>query len=127
MERLKASVGRCSVCDLESAVYTDKSAGVKLCKSCYQCSVKIDAQNETGQVVAFFDPKDDTVTTPPASVPARTWKMSKETKRWVLTGHDAANQASLLKQIEEAEGNRVFTTTSPTRTEAEGFTRSSTG
>jgi hypothetical protein len=54
------------------------------------------------QVVAFFDPKDETVTTPPENVPARSWKMNDETKRWVLAGHDALNQAGLTKQIEAA-------------------------
>ena len=38
----------------------------------WQRTKKIDAENQTQQVVAFFDPKDDTVTTPPVVVPART-------------------------------------------------------
>jgi len=58
-------------------------------------------------VVAFFDPKDETVTTPPEAVPARSWKMSDETRRWVLVGHDSTNQATLLRQIEEAEEKRA--------------------
>jgi hypothetical protein len=74
----------------------------------YQRRQKIDAQNETLEVVAFFDPKDDTVTAPPESVPARSWKMNEETKRWVLIGHDALNQADLLKQIEVAEGQQLL-------------------
>ena len=57
-------------------------------------------------MVAFFDPKDDSVTTPPETVPARSWKMDDETRRWVLVGYDAINQADLLRQIEEAEANR---------------------
>ena len=36
MERLKASVGRCSVCDLDKAAYIDRSTGTSLCESCYQ-------------------------------------------------------------------------------------------
>jgi len=60
------------------------------------------AEGETRQVVAFFDPKDETVTAPPDVVPARSWKMGDETSRWVLAGHDALNQASLLRQVEEA-------------------------
>jgi hypothetical protein len=31
---------------------------------------------QKGQVVAFFDPGNESVTTPPSSVPARTWKMA---------------------------------------------------
>jgi hypothetical protein len=74
----------------------------------YQRRQKINAQNETLEVVAFFDPKNETVTTPPESVPARSWKMNEETKRWVLVGHDAMNQADLLKQIEVAEGQQLL-------------------
>jgi len=33
--------------------------------------------------------------------------MDEETKRWVLAGHDASNQAKLLKQIESAEGQQL--------------------
>jgi len=72
----------------------------------WQRTQKIEAKDETRQVVAFFDPKDETVTTPPGAVPARSWKMSDETRRWVLAGHDATNQAVLLRQIEEAEEKR---------------------
>ncbi len=74
----------------------------------WQRTKKIDAENETQQVVAFFDPKDDTVTTPPEAVPSRSWKMDDATKAWVLVGHDALNQVGLLNQIEEAEGKRLM-------------------
>jgi hypothetical protein len=74
----------------------------------WQRTQKIDAQEETRQVVAFFDPKDDTVTTPPDSVPARSWRMNEEIKRWVLEGHDASNQAGLLDQIEAAEVQKLM-------------------
>jgi hypothetical protein len=73
----------------------------------WQRNQKIEAKNETRQVAAFFDPKDETVTTPPEAVPARSWKMSDETRRWVLVGHDSTNQATLLRQIEEAEEKRL--------------------
>ena len=69
----------------------------------WQRTQKIEAKNETRQVVSFFDPQDESVTTPPEVVPARSWKMSDETRKWVLVGHDAMNQATLLRQIEEAE------------------------
>jgi hypothetical protein len=61
------------------------------------------AERESTEIVSFFDPQDDRVTTPPESVPARSWKMSDETKRWVTFGHKPDEQASLLKQIAEAE------------------------
>ena len=67
----------------------------------------IGAKNETEQVIAFFDPKEDSVTVPPVSVPARSWKMEDETKRWVMAGHDASNQAKLLKEIKNAEGQQL--------------------
>jgi len=74
----------------------------------WQRTEKIEAKNETRQVVAFFDPKDETVTTPPEAVPARSWKMSDETRRWVLVGHDSINQANLLRHIEEAEKEKLM-------------------
>jgi len=35
-ERLSAGVGRCTVCDLDPAAYTDRATGTKLCEVCYQ-------------------------------------------------------------------------------------------
>jgi len=73
----------------------------------WQHHQKTSAENRTGQVIAFFDPGDDSVTTPPATVPSRSWKMNEETRRWVLSGHDAANQGELLSQIEASEGQHL--------------------
>lgn len=73
----------------------------------WQRSQKIEAENETRQVVAFFDPQDESVTTPPGAVPARSWTMDDATRRWVLAGHDATNQAALLRQIDDAESQRL--------------------
>ena len=61
------------------------------------------AESEKDDVVAYFDPDDDTVTRPPETVRPGSWKMSDETRRWVTVGHAPAEQASLLKQIAEAE------------------------
>ncbi|MDD1712027.1 MAG: hypothetical protein LUQ69_02540 [Methanoregulaceae archaeon] len=61
------------------------------------------AERESTEIVSFFDPQDDRVTSPPETVPARSWKMSDETKRWVTFGHKPDEQASLLKQIAGAE------------------------
>jgi hypothetical protein len=65
------------------------------------------AEKRTGEVIAFFDPKDDTVTTPPAAVPSRSWKMNSETRQWVIAGHDPATQGDLLRQIDAAEGQQL--------------------
>lgn len=73
----------------------------------WQKRQKDQVEAEVRQVVAFFDPEDEAVTTPPEMVPARSWKMNDETRRWVLAGHDAINQANLLRQIEEAEEKRL--------------------
>ena len=64
------------------------------------------AESEKDEVVSYFDPEDDKVTTPPDVVPARSWKMSDETKRWVTIGHTAEEQASLLRQIANAEDEK---------------------
>jgi len=64
------------------------------------------AESEKDDVLAYFDPDDDTVTRAPETVPARSWKMSDETKRWVTVGHSPEEQASMLKQIAEAEERR---------------------
>ena len=73
----------------------------------WQHHQKTEAENRTGKVIAFFDPKDDTVTTPPAAVPSRSWKMNAETRRWVIAGHDPAVQGDLLRQIDAAEGQQL--------------------
>lgn len=39
----------------------------------------------------------------PPDVAARSWKMSDETKRWITVRHTPGDQASLLKQIADAE------------------------
>ncbi|MFA7050363.1 MAG: hypothetical protein WC164_04635, partial [Patescibacteria group bacterium] len=64
------------------------------------------AESEKDDVVAYFNPDDDTVTRPPETVPARSWKMSDETRRWVTVGHSPEEQASMLKQISDAEEKR---------------------
>ena len=67
-----------------------------------------EAEAEKADVVAFFDPQDDRVTEPPENVPARSWKMNDETKRWVTIGHTPDEQASLLKQIADAEEQKKY-------------------
>jgi len=64
------------------------------------------AESEKEDVVSYFDPDDDKVTTPPDAVPSRSWKMSDETKRWVTVGHSPDEQASLLRQIANAEDQK---------------------
>jgi hypothetical protein len=58
---------------------------------------------QKGEVVAFFDPKDQSVVTPPSSVPSRSWKMDDTTKTWLCAGHLPEEQASLLRQVADAE------------------------
>ncbi|MBP1927721.1 hypothetical protein J2741_000268 [Methanolinea mesophila] len=57
-------------------------------------------------LISFFDPADDRVTEAPDTIPARSWKMNDETKKWVVCGHSPEDQASLLTQIAEAEQQR---------------------
>jgi len=45
MQPLSVSVGRCSLCDLDKAVYPDASAGVLLCERCYQREVAREERN----------------------------------------------------------------------------------
>ena len=63
---------------------------------------------EKADVVAFFDPGNERVTVPPPDIPARSWKMNDETKRWVTIGHSPDDQASLEKQIALAEEQRKY-------------------
>ena len=67
-----------------------------------------EAEAAKADVVAFFDPHDDRVTEPPEQVPARSWKMSDETRRWVIFNHSPEEQASLLEQIAEAEEQKKY-------------------
>jgi hypothetical protein len=58
---------------------------------------------QKGQVVTFFDPTNEDVTTPPSSVPSRSWKMDDATKMWLCAGHSPEEQALLLQQVADAE------------------------
>ena len=69
-------------------------------------ALQFTAESEKDEVVSYFDPEDDKVTTPPDAVPSRSWRMSDETKRWVTVGHSSEEQASLLRQIANAENER---------------------
>ena len=68
-------------------------------------------KTENEQVVAFFDPSDETVTQAPVSVPGRSFRMSNETRRWITRGHSPEEQESLLRQVAEAEAERIATYT----------------
>jgi len=46
LEPLKAFIGPCSVCELDAAVYVDRSSGVKLCEFCYQQAIQSHDQEE---------------------------------------------------------------------------------
>jgi hypothetical protein len=64
-------------------------------------AVRADAQ--TTEVIRYFDPTDDTVTTAPSVLPSRTYKMTNETKRWITFDHTPEEKEYLLRQIAEAE------------------------
>lgn len=74
----------------------------------WQHHKKKEAENRTGEVIAFFDPRDDTVTIPPAAVPSRSWKMNSGTRQWVIAGHDPVTQGDLLRQIDAAEAQQLL-------------------
>jgi hypothetical protein len=65
------------------------------------------AQLTTKQVLSYFDATDDTVTAAPEMVPGRSWKMTDSTKRWLTFDHSMAEQESLLRQVAEAESERL--------------------
>ena len=69
------------------------------------------ANTTTAQVLRYFDPTDDTVTSAPAGIPGRSYKMSDATKRWLTFDHTPIEQESLLRQVAEAEAERLDTYT----------------
>jgi hypothetical protein len=76
-----------------------------------QTMQKNKAENRTAELVSYFDPADESVTTAPQGLPARTYRMSESTKRWLTFDHPAAEQASLLQQVAEAEAGKMDTYT----------------
>ena len=40
LERLKSTIGRCTICELDTAVYIDRSTGTKICEFCYQRAIR---------------------------------------------------------------------------------------
>ena len=69
------------------------------------------ADTTTSRVISYFDPVDDTVTAAPEAVPGRSWKMTDSTKRWLTFDHSPVEQESLLRQVAEAEAERLDTYT----------------
>ena len=69
------------------------------------------AQQATEQVLSYFDPTDDSVTSAPPGVPGRSYKMTDSTKRWLTFDHSPVEQESLLRQVAEAEAERLDTYT----------------
>jgi hypothetical protein len=67
------------------------------------------------EVIAFFDPKDNTAYVPPEGVEERSWKMNDETKKFLTCDLNAADAESALKQVAEAEaaGKIEYTITLP--------------
>ena len=46
LERLKSPVGRCTICELDTAVYIDRSTDAKICEVCYQRAIQPQDQGE---------------------------------------------------------------------------------
>jgi hypothetical protein len=67
------------------------------------------AQQITQQVLSYFDPTDDSVTAAPEIVLGRSYKMTDSTKRWLTFDHSPVEQESLLRQVAEAEVERLDT------------------
>jgi hypothetical protein len=62
---------------------------------------------EKEQIIKYFDQTDETVTQAPPEVQGRSWKMTEDTKRWLTFDHSAIEQESLLRQVAEAEFQRL--------------------
>ena len=69
------------------------------------------ATETTNQVLSYFDPTDETVTSAPPEVPGRSYKMSDSAKRWLTFDHSPIEQECLLRQVAEAEAERLDTYT----------------
>ncbi len=72
----------------------------------WQTRQKKAQEKKTAEIIAFFDPKDKKVSVPPENVPARSWKMSDETRSWITFDRTAGDQADLLMQIAVAEAGQ---------------------
>lgn len=62
---------------------------------------------QTAAVNAFFDPADETVVVPPEGIPARSYLMTDETKRWITYAESPEDSALILNQIAAAEVNKL--------------------
>ena len=69
------------------------------------------AQQTTNQVLSYFDATDDTVTVAPPEVQGRSYKMADSTKRWLTFDHSPVERENLLRQVAEAEAERLDTYT----------------
>ncbi|MEI7433554.1 MAG: hypothetical protein WCJ93_04800 [Methanomicrobiales archaeon] len=69
------------------------------------------AQQKTGQVLSYFDATDDSVSVAPPEVQGRSYRMADSTKRWLTFDHSPVERESLLRQVAEAEAERLDTYT----------------
>lgn len=69
------------------------------------------AKTETKEVVNYFTPGDDSVTVAPETLPPRSYKMADSTKRWLTFDHPEVEQEQLLRQVAEAEEQKLATYT----------------
>jgi hypothetical protein len=85
--------------------------------------VALEQNRQKGQVVAILNPNEDIVTTPPTSVPARSWKMDEVSKKWLLC-RSFSGRAGITAPAgpgAEAQQKRTSSRSRP------GITTSSTG
>lgn len=68
-----------------------------------------EAKAETAAVIDYFDPTEKGTEQPPAVIPARTYTMSEETKKWITTGETDADQKSILEQVAANEAKGLAT------------------
>lgn len=69
------------------------------------------ATAQTQEVVSYYNPGDDSVTAAPDVIPPRSYKMSDQTKRWLTFDHSPEEQEMLLRQVAEAEAEKLATYT----------------
>ena len=69
------------------------------------------AQLKTEQVLSYFDATDESVTVAPPGVQGRSYRMADSTKRWLTFDHSPVERESLLRQVAEAEAERLDTYT----------------
>ncbi|MCK9593439.1 MAG: hypothetical protein M0Q91_15645 [Methanoregula sp.] len=69
------------------------------------------AATTTQEVISYFNPGDEKVVSAPDIIPGRSYKMNDQTKRWLTFDHNPEEQEMLLRQVAEAEAEKLATYT----------------